>query len=216
MLKQVSLVIKNSENPFKELAQRHDAKIAITDCKDFNSNGMALVLEVEGPDAAELMSEIKKAPSVRRVYWASNNSSGRHHKILAMVMVDTPVFCGAAQYSGVLCNTCPFNCEADKCEWKLLVKDPTGLARLMDKLGSKGLRAEVKEIAGPSSNELLTRRQKDILLAANELGYFEFPRRIDLTELASKLSIRAPTLSEILRRAERKLTKKYATEAAMT
>lgn len=56
----------------------------------------------------------------------------------------------------------------------------------------------------------LTDRQRDVLFAAFEAGYFDSPRRISGTELAERLDIAAPTLHEHLRTAERKLVAQLA------
>ena len=44
----------------------------------------------------------------------------------------------------------------------------------------------------------LTARQKQILRAAVELGYYSWPRRVTLTNLAGHLGIAKSTLSEAL------------------
>jgi predicted DNA binding protein len=44
---------------------------------------------------------------------------------------------------------------------------------------------------------------------AYELGYFDQPRRIDLHSLASMLKLSPPTLSELLRRAQKKVITEY-------
>lgn len=55
------------------------------------------------------------------------------------------------------------------------------------------------------SNAPLTRRETQILKVAYETGYFNWPRGISLSQLASKLSISKATLAEELRSIERKL-----------
>jgi predicted DNA binding protein len=51
----------------------------------------------------------------------------------------------------------------------------------------------------------ITARQEFILKTALELGYFDYPKRIDLKGLSERLGISYTTISEILRRAERKI-----------
>jgi predicted DNA binding protein len=58
---------------------------------------------------------------------------------------------------------------------------------------------------GPLSE--LTARQRDILEAADERGYYDFPRRISHEGLADELDISVSTVSEHLRKAESKLIK---------
>lgn len=51
----------------------------------------------------------------------------------------------------------------------------------------------------------MTDRQREALLAAHEMGYFEIPRAATLTEVATALGISASSLSERLRRAQTRL-----------
>lgn len=47
----------------------------------------------------------------------------------------------------------------------------------------------------------ITDRQREAILTAYEMGYFDIPRTTNLTDVATTLGISAPSLSERLRRA---------------
>lgn len=57
--------------------------------------------------------------------------------------------------------------------------------------------------------ELLTARQEQILAFAFERGYFDFPKKLGLSELAAMTGIRTSTLAEILRRGQKKILGEY-------
>jgi len=57
--------------------------------------------------------------------------------------------------------------------------------------------------------ELLTARQEQILTIAFERGYFEFPKKLGLSELASLTGVKTSTLAEILRRGQKKVLGEY-------
>jgi len=63
------------------------------------------------------------------------------------------------------------------------------------------------EIIGVGKAEItfLTKRQKEIVQTAFELGYYDFPRKITLTQLSEKLNMSPSALSEILRTAHKKI-----------
>jgi len=56
---------------------------------------------------------------------------------------------------------------------------------------------------------MLTYKQELALIYAYLMGYYQFPRRISLKELASKLGLSVSTLAELLRKAEAKVVEAY-------
>jgi predicted DNA binding protein len=63
-----------------------------------------------------------------------------------------------------------------------------------------------------NKKENLTLKQKEILETAYMLGFFSYPRKISLTELAKHLKISKATLSENLRVAENKIVSNFLLE----
>lgn len=55
------------------------------------------------------------------------------------------------------------------------------------------------------SGDELTDRQREAITLAISRGYYESPRRVTTEELAEELGISQPSLSGLLRRAERQL-----------
>jgi len=66
-------------------------------------------------------------------------------------------------------------------------------------------KASKSDITPLDQQVALTARQEQVLGTALAQGYFEFPRRISLTELSELVGVRPSTLSEILRGAERRI-----------
>ncbi|HXY56133.1 MAG TPA: helix-turn-helix domain-containing protein, partial [Nitrososphaerales archaeon] len=60
--------------------------------------------------------------------------------------------------------------------------------------------------------ELLTTRQEQILMTAFQRGFFDFPKKAHLKELAEETGTEESTLTEILRRAQRKIIAEYLDE----
>jgi len=74
---------------------------------------------------------------------------------------------------------------------------------------------EVKLKKTLKDKELLTSRQEQILAIAFERGYFDFPKRIGLEELASIMGVRTSTMAEILRRGQKKILGEYLARRAL-
>jgi hypothetical protein len=52
---------------------------------------------------------------------------------------------------------------------------------------------------------VLTKKQKEILIKSYQLGYFDYPRRINAEELAEKMGMHKTTLIEHIHKAEKRL-----------
>jgi predicted DNA binding protein len=81
---------------------------------------------------------------------------------------------------------------------------------VVSKLETSGFKLRILEVSRyESRGDILTEKQERALWFAITLGFFEWPRRITLTELAEKLGISASTLSELMRRGLRRVMRNY-------
>ncbi len=94
-------------------------------------------------------------------------------------------------------------------EWRILAPKRSSVESLVATLTARGLEVQVLAIKSVKGSGSLTDRQERVLSLAYRLGYFEFPKKINLTELASKLGVSKSTLSEILRAGEEKILHAY-------
>ena len=207
LLEEIQLSV-NGPNIFRDLASKTGCQLNLVDCRNFDSRGMALLVEVSGDNSAQFLKELATTPQVQRVYPAEF----RDGKALVMIMTDPPVYCDTAKEAGAFCVTCPFKTfgeEDEVASWKLLAKDTGVMSRIIDMLEKQDIRAELRDLSRVYHKDTLTQRQREVMIEALKRGYFDFPREIDLTTLAYELNIRSSTLSEIMRRAESKVTRHY-------
>ncbi len=78
------------------------------------------------------------------------------------------------------------------------------------KVTEKGIRYKVTSLTDASFSpdsplNKLTEKQREALIAAHKLGYYDVPRRINTEQLAKKLGVSDSTLVEHLRKAEKRL-----------
>jgi len=208
MLKEVELLVKGP-NLLGDLSEEFACHLSMVDCKSFNDHAMSLLVEIEGERAKEMIHQLRQSPGIRRVFSAKGDS----RKTLVMIVQDSTPFCLSAHESGAFCVTCPFKTEngasGKEGRWKLLLNDAEALKSVGNSLAQRGVSMTVKDVSHAFHDDLLTDRQKEIMSIAYRGGYFEFPRKNDLTQIAAELKIRPSTLSEILRRAEAKIVKHY-------
>lgn len=91
----------------------------------------------------------------------------------------------------------------------LMFLDEAELRKTVKILRERGVKPQLTKLRKLEKAIAITPRQEEALAVALAMGYYEYPRKLNLTRLAEKLSIAPTTLSEILRRAERKLITSY-------
>jgi len=99
--------------------------------------------------------------------------------------------------------------EAGRLEWRILAPKRSSVEGLVRSLKARGLDVELAAIRTAKGGGSLTDRQDQVLSLAYKLGYFEFPKKINLSQLAKKLGVAKSTLSEILRTGEEKILHTY-------
>ncbi|MDG6901828.1 MAG: helix-turn-helix domain-containing protein [Nitrososphaerota archaeon] len=96
----------------------------------------------------------------------------------------------------------------ERAEWTILGSDGP-FKELVSALEKRRIPFEVKLRKVLEDKDLLTARQEQILSFAFERGYFDFPKKLGLKELAAQTGIGTSTLAEILRRGQKKILAEY-------
>ena len=86
---------------------------------------------------------------------------------------------------------------------------------LVGALDWKRIQYELRLKKKLEDNDLLTTRQEQVLTIAFERGYFDFPKKLKLKELANDTGIRTSTLAEILRRGQKKILGEYLSRRSL-
>lgn len=97
----------------------------------------------------------------------------------------------------------------DRIAYKVLMQSESAVNRLKESFENTGLEAVVEYISEHSEPGALTQRELEVLLIAQERGYFDENRRISLTELADALSVKPTSLRDVLRRGVKKIVDSY-------
>lgn len=95
--------------------------------------------------------------------------------------------------------------------WKVFLNGDS-VPMLLNKLAKVGVPYRLVEISPISTDIHLTARQLMVTRFAMEMGLYDYPRRITQDELATRLGIKPSTLSEILRRAEKRILGQFLRE----
>ncbi|MCI0497024.1 MAG: helix-turn-helix domain-containing protein, partial [Thermoplasmata archaeon] len=93
--------------------------------------------------------------------------------------------------------------------WKLVFTEKRHLQALVFDLKERGIDVKILRISKFAEKEALTERQEQMIKQALALGYYDFPKRIGIRELAAKFDVSTATLSETLRRGQKKILEDY-------
>lgn len=97
-------------------------------------------------------------------------------------------------------------------QWTLLMSEKAPLQQLVADLERHGAEPKLVSLTEIGDKDALTARQEQITRMAFERGYYDFPRSIGLRQLAKIFGVSTSTLSEILRKGQRRIMARYFKE----
>lgn len=200
------LALKIPQNWMSEIPQKHPVTIRVIDRVPYSEKGVKDLVEIAGPEEvmAEVLEDIKKNPLVAKV----ETTITERGKVIGAVTTARCEICRILTDSGVFLISAESK-GSGKVEWTLVVSDKNVLKNIFDHLKSKGVEGELVKLTKIDDKESLTERQDKITHVAFERGYFDYPKRISLRELARMFEVSPSTLSEILRKGQRKIVLDY-------
>jgi len=189
-----------------EIPQRHPVTIKVIDRVPYAEKGVKDLVEIAGPQDVieDALLDIKKNPLVAKVETTVTEKGKVIGAIttarceICRILTDADVFLISAESKG-----------SGKVDWTIVLSEKAVLKEIFDHLKTKGVEAELVKLAKIDDKETLTERQDKITHVAFERGYFDYPKRISLRELARMFDVSPSTLSEILRKGQRKIVLDY-------
>lgn len=106
------------------------------------------------------------------------------------------------------CFLASVSIEKGAARWTVLGSQAAS-RELLTSLERKRIPFELRLKRDLEERELLTARQESILFMALERGYFYFPKKAGLKALAAETGVKTSTLTEILRRGQKKILQEY-------
>ena len=172
----------------------------------YSEKGVKDLVEITAaPDVLdEALEAIKKNPLVEEV----ETSVTERGKVISAVTTTRCEICRILTDSGAFLMSAESKNDG-KVEWTVIISDKKILKDIFDHLKAKSVEAELVKLTKVDDKESLTERQDKITQVAFERGYFDYPKRISLRDLARMFEVSPSTLSEILRKGQRKIVMDY-------
>ncbi len=198
--------VKIPQNWMSEIPEKHPVTIKVLDRIPYSEKGVKDLVEIAGPQEVmdDVLKDIRKNPLVSDV----DTTTTERGKIVGAI---TTARCDICR---ILTDSDCFLISAEtksggNVEWTLVLSDKDVLKSIFDRLKAKGVSVDLVKLTKIDDKESLTERQDKIAHVAFERGYFDYPKRISLRELARMFDVSPSTLSEILRKGQRKIVLDY-------
>ena len=211
----VELRIRGGPLPhwMQELRARWGAGVRLHVCRptDGSPRRLLQLLEINSTPAAvpEIKEFLQQRPRPEEVSLTELAS----HRLLVRLAGPLPPVCRSVFRMGAICMSCPFlsareapGGDPSEGEWRVLVHQVRDAHPLLASLSSPGHGpASLVRLGTYRGPRDLTPRQELAVGTAFALGYYDFPRRAQLKDVAKSLGVSRATAMENLRRGIRKL-----------
>lgn len=199
------LLVRIPRNWMSEVTERFGVRLRVVDRKPYGQHGVQDLVELElgQEDPAAVLDAIRRNGFVARASLQATEK-GR-------ALADVSTRCMACRALATSkCFLVRANTRPDGLlEWELVAEDRPQVSRLVDRLGKVGCEVTLGHLKEVEDDEALTRRQEEILHVAFERGYFDYPKRVSIRDLAAIFHVSISTISEILRKGQTKVFASY-------
>lgn len=202
---EAELLLRVPKNWMSEVADRFGVRVKVIDRKPYGKHGVQDLVEMEvaDQDPAEIQAFIRKNPFVAKASLHSTEEG----KALGAVSTRC-LACRALAASN--CFLVKAHTRRDGViEWQLVVEDRPTLSALVDNLRIVGCDVNLGKLRQAEDEDALTRRQEEILRMAFERGYFDYPKGVGIRDLAAMFHVSISTISEVLRKGQKKVLSTY-------
>lgn len=189
----------------KTLAESHSARVKILDVRK-NRQGVKDLVEIFSPagGVAELSSELVKQLSLDK---DDLSMVDEHHATAIISAHECPICMEMNNWDLFLIEA--YSRESGDIVMKWLVPDEKTVSGFLERLEKDEISFTLLEKRHLTKKGEITARQEYVVRTAYDLGFFEYPKKINLDGLSKRLDVSSVTLAEILRRAEKNIIGSY-------
>lgn len=189
-----------------ELVKRFSLEVRILDTIPFGKEGVQDLIEIriEEDGLEEVVNFLKELKDVENV----DIEQVEEHKAIGIIKMKMCFGCRVLLAAD--CHLISSLVKEDaSVEWTIIASNRDQLKKLIEGLEKYKAEPKLIKLSSLKDDEMLTNRQELIVKTAFKRGYYDFPKRIGVKELADMFEVSTATLSEILRRGQKKIIEKY-------
>ncbi len=202
---EVAIEFKSPVAWIRKLAESHSARIKILDVRR-SGEGVKDLVEIFSPMGGidGLSSELARDLNIGEESFTMKDD---HHATAIVSAHECPICSSMRNWDIFLTEA--YSDESGNVTMKWLVPDEKIVSGFMDRLEADGIAFTLLEKRHLSKRGDITARQEFVVRTAFDLGFFEYPKKVNLEGLSQRLNVSYVTLAEILRRAEKNIISSY-------
>jgi predicted DNA binding protein len=195
-----------------DLERKYDAKISVLGCLPFPGGGVKDLVEIRVSEDKldDAVEDLRRSPQFKDV----DVSQTSKDRVLASIHTDSCAVCSVLAASE--CFLISASTRDGGIYWTLLASGKKPIRKLMRAMKGKGYDVRIIKMAEVKGREALTTRQEEIIRVAYEKGYFDYPKKISLRQLARLFGVSISTISEVLRTGQKKIIRAHLSEIRET
>jgi predicted DNA binding protein len=186
----------------RELIEKYDAEIHMLDCHEREEGGCKNLVDIKVGDE-QLPSVLKDMEANPTVSDLDLDQTGPGH-LRGAVTSNVCLGCCTLVSSETFLVGVRMD-ERGDIHQRIITKDRETVRHAISRLEALGHGVTLEKLTTLEPDMYMTGYQEDVLMIAYERGYFDSPRRTDLREMAALFGVSVATMSEIIRKAQRKV-----------
>ncbi|HEX7393195.1 MAG TPA: helix-turn-helix domain-containing protein [Thermoplasmata archaeon] len=203
---EAELVLEIPKMWITEMPKRHGVSISILDRRPAGKTGVRDLVEISGGQSSleKVREELEDEPWVE----SFDLDLVEPGKLVGEVVTHRCLACAAI--AGSNCYLVSAKARKDgTILWRVMTSDRDEVRKLVAKLRKAKCSVELVKLTPIDEREVLTSRQKEVIMMAFERGFFETPRKVKLKDLSRLTGVSQATLSEVLRKGQKKIVVDY-------
>jgi predicted DNA binding protein len=204
---EVVLSLKTAHTWIKEITENYSATVKINSCKPGDGEcGTEELVEISGSE--EILDDVIESMNQNKLIRDFDIVKVGKGRVFGLIKTSSCLACRIFTESKCFLTSARTS-KNGYVEYTLILRGLDQLKSVLERLADRGFEVEINKVTRTKVKEVLTHRQEQIIQSAFQAGYFDYPKRTTLAELAESLNITPSTLLEILRRSQRRVMAEY-------
>lgn len=189
-----------------DAASRLDCLVTITECIPWHKKGGQALFTIASSDVDvdEAVAMIRQCHDVTAV----DASRSKGDQIVGSVVMSDCWIIWAILAGGCFLERA-WSSGDGRANFKLLAGSEGSFPHIIKAISARKVELDIVRIARADYRPLVTRKQEKLVRLALEKGYYDYPRRIEVRELAALAGMSHSSAFEMLKRGEKNIIRHY-------